>query len=52
MPPSPWLSARMTNTQYLIATTRIGVQTISDSTPSTASVESVPPAVSSTVCMV
>ena len=51
MPPSPRLSARITNRQYLIATT-ISAQTISDSTPSTDDVLSRPPVVSSTVCMV
>jgi hypothetical protein len=35
MPPSPWLSARITNTRYLIETTMISAQKISDSTPRT-----------------
>ena len=35
MPPSPWLSARITITRYLIVTTRIMAHSISDSTPST-----------------
>jgi len=35
MPPSPLLSARMMKATYLIVTTRISAQKISDSTPST-----------------
>ena len=35
MPPSPWLSARMTKTRYLTETTMTSDQKISDSTPST-----------------
>ena len=34
MPPSPRLSARITNRQYLIEMVTIKVQNISDSTPS------------------
>ncbi len=37
MPPSPWLSARITSTTYFSDTTTISAQKISDSTPSTAS---------------
>ena len=36
-PPSPWLSARSTNSTYLSDTTQINDQKISDSTPSTPS---------------
>ena len=34
MPPSPWLSARMTNRQYFIEIVMIRVQTINERTPS------------------
>ncbi len=33
MPPSPWLSARMTNSRYLTVITMISDQNISESTP-------------------
>ena len=33
MPPSPWLSARITIMAYLTVTTSMRVQTISESTP-------------------
>ena len=33
MPPSPWLSARMTNRQYFSETVRMSAQTTSDSSP-------------------
>ena len=35
MPPSPWLSARSTNTRYFTDITMMSAQTISDSTPRT-----------------
>jgi hypothetical protein len=35
MPPSPWLSARMTNVRYLTVTTRVSAHTMSEQTPST-----------------
>ena len=35
MPPSPWLSARITNTMYLTTTAMISDQKISDRTPRT-----------------
>ena len=35
IPPSPWLSARITKTRYLRTTTRASDQKISDSTPRT-----------------
>ena len=35
MPPSPWLSARSTNTTYLTETTRMSDQRISEHTPIT-----------------
>ena len=37
MPPSPSLSARITNTRYLIEMISVSDQKISDSTPSTLS---------------
>ena len=42
MPPSPWLSARITNTTYLIETMTISDHTISDKIPSTAAVAGAP----------
>jgi hypothetical protein len=35
MPPSPWLSARMTKVTYLTVTVRTSAQKIIESTPST-----------------
>ena len=35
IPPSPWLSARMTTVRYLNVTTKLSDQKISESTPST-----------------
>jgi hypothetical protein len=49
MPPSPWLSARMTSRQYLIEMVTISVHTISDSTPSALASVKWPPAASTTV---
>jgi hypothetical protein len=34
-PPSPWLSARSTNTRYLTVTVTVRAQNTSESTPST-----------------
>jgi hypothetical protein len=34
-PPSPWLSARSTNTRYLMVTVMVIAQNTSDSTPNT-----------------
>jgi hypothetical protein len=42
MPPSPWLSARMTNQMYFMLTTRMSAQKISDRTPKTPAVRSTP----------
>ena len=42
----------MTNTQYFTETVSSSAQTISDSTPMTDSVETLPPDDSRTVCMV
>ena len=43
MPPSPWLSARITKTQYLIETVTISAQTTSDSKPNASSADGWPP---------
>jgi hypothetical protein len=43
MPPSPWLSARMMSSAYLMEMTTISDQKISDTIPSTASGATVPP---------
>ena len=44
MPPSPWLSARITKTRYLNEITKTSDQTISEITPRTfGSVTSIPP---------
>ena len=52
MPPSPWLSARITKTQYFTEMVMISVQTISDSTPKPNSGVNDPPAACTTVCSV
>ena len=52
MPPSPRLSARITNTQYLIEIVTIKVQTIRDKMPSALSGVKWPPAAWTTVCNV
>ena len=46
VPPSPSLSAFMTKTTYLIATTRMMAQKTSESTPNTAASEGPPAALS------
>jgi hypothetical protein len=43
IPPVPWLSARMTNTQYFTDTVMISVQKINDRTPSALSGVNRPP---------
>jgi hypothetical protein len=43
-PPSPLLSARIRNSTYLTVTTRISAHSASDSTPSTSTRETPPPA--------
>ncbi len=50
IPPSPLLSARMTNTQYLMEIVTIKVHTISESTPSALCVVNCPPVACTTVC--
>ena len=52
MPPSPWLSARMTNTQYFSDTVTIRAQTISDRLSSATAPVSLPPTAPTTVCKV
>ncbi len=52
MPPSPWLSARITNRQYLIETVMISSQKISESDPSAADVDKPPSKVCATACSV
>src|SRR6202035_3554146 len=52
IPPSPRLSARMTNTQYLIEMVTIKVHTISESTPSALCGVNCPPVACTTVCRV
>ncbi len=52
MPPSPWLSARITKKQYFSDTISSSDQMISDSNPSAAAASTFPPASPSTVCMV
>ena len=52
MPPSPWLSARITNRQYFTETVTSSVQKISDSTPSAAPWSTCGPVACSTVCRV
>ncbi len=52
MPPSPWLSARMTNRQYLTEMVMISAQKISDRLPSAASGEKCPPVAPTTACSV
>ena len=37
IPPSPWLSARMTNSRYFVVTTSMRAQKMRETTPSTAS---------------
>ena len=49
MPPSPWLSARMTTRQYLTEMVRISAQTISDRLPSATAALILPPASPTTV---
>ena len=49
MPPSPRLSARITNRQYLIEIVRINDQTMSDKMPSAASWVNLPPTACTTV---
>ncbi len=44
VPPSPWLSARMTSTTYFRATISTTDQNTSESTPSTVASTGVPPA--------
>jgi hypothetical protein len=43
MPPSPWLSARITNQQYLTEMVIMSAQKIRDRLPSAADRSSVPP---------
>jgi hypothetical protein len=43
MPPSPWLSARMISSAYLMEMTTTSDQKISETMPSTASGATVPP---------
>src|ERR1700733_12200493 len=50
MPPSPLLSARMTNRQYLIDTVMINVHTTSERMPSAESGVNLPPVACTTVC--
>src|ERR1700731_3439669 len=50
IPPSPLLSARMTNRQYLIEIVTIRVQAISESTPSALCAVNCPPVACTTVC--
>src|SRR6266851_8906463 len=50
IPPSPLLSARMTNRQYLIEIVTIKVHTISESTPSALCEVNCPPVACTTVC--
>src|SRR5580658_73778 len=50
MPPSPLLSARMTNTQYLIDTVMINVHTTRERMPSAESGVNLPPVACTTVC--
>jgi hypothetical protein len=52
MPPSPWLSARITNRQYLIEMVRISSQKISESDPSAADADKWPSKVCATACRV
>ena len=52
MPPSPWLSARITNRQYLIETVMISSQKISESDPSAADGDKPPSKVCATACSV
>src|SRR5258708_17821354 len=52
IPPSPRLSARMTNRQYLIETVTIKVQNTSESTPSAVCGVNWPPVACTTVCRV
>ena len=46
MPPSPWLSARMTITQYLMETLTISAQTTRESRPRASGAAGWPPTVS------
>jgi hypothetical protein len=52
MPPSPWLSARITNRQYLIEMVMISSQKISESDPSAADADKPPSKVCATACRV
>jgi hypothetical protein len=52
MPPSPRLSARMTNRQYLIEMVMINVQITSDRMPSASPWVNLPPMDCTTVCRV
>ena len=52
MPPSPPLSARITNTQYFTETVISSAHTTSDSRPNAAPAPTFPPAAEMIVCMV
>ena len=52
MPPSPWLSARITNRQYLIEMVMISSQKISESDPSAPDADKLPSKVCATACRV
>ncbi len=52
IPPSPRLSARMTNRQYLIEMVMISVQTMSERMPSALCAVNFPPSACTTVCRV
>ena len=52
MPPSPWLSARMTKKQYFSEMVTSSVQKISDRTPNAVSAGELAPTEPMTVCMV